>query len=91
MFAKKYTVCGNYFILRRTVCGNCFILRRTVSENYFIFLHTACGNSDVWRLIVTPQFFTPFALNIYDVNIVISHGVELKEKYPPLIYHFMFR
>ena len=28
---------------------------------------------------------TPFALNIYDVNIVINHGVELKEKSPPLI------
>ena len=28
---------------------------------------------------------TPFALNIYDVNIVINHGVELKEKAPTLI------
>ena len=30
-------------------------------------------------------FLTPFALNIYDVNIVINHGVELKEKSPPSI------
>ena len=28
---------------------------------------------------------TPFALNIYDVNIVINHGVELKAKAPTLI------
>ena len=28
---------------------------------------------------------TPFSLNIYDVNIVINHGVELKPKSPPLI------
>ena len=34
---------------------------------------------------------TPFALNVYDVNIVINHGVELKEKSPPLIYRFMFQ
>ena len=25
---------------------------------------------------------TPFALNVYDVYIVINHGVELKEKSP---------
>ena len=34
---------------------------------------------------------TLFALNVYDVNTIINHGVELKEKYPPLIYHFMFQ
>ena len=33
---------------------------------------------------------TPFALNVNYVNIVINHGVELKAKAPPLIYHFMF-
>ena len=33
---------------------------------------------------------TSFALNIYDVNIVIDNGVELKEKSPPFIYRFMF-
>ena len=32
-----------------------------------------------------------FALNVYDVNIVINHGVDLKAKSPPLIYCFMFR
>ena len=34
---------------------------------------------------------TPFALNIYDLNIVINHGVEMKEKSPPFIYRFMFQ
>jgi len=28
---------------------------------------------------------TPFALNVYDVYIVINHGVELKVKAPPSI------
>ena len=28
---------------------------------------------------------TPFALNVYDVYIVINHGAELKEKAPPSI------
>ena len=28
---------------------------------------------------------TPFALNVYDVYIVINHGVDLKEKSPPSI------
>ena len=32
-----------------------------------------------------------FALNIYDANIVINHGVEIKAKSPPLIFRFMFR
>ena len=32
-----------------------------------------------------------FALNVYDVYIVINHGVELKAKAPPLISRFMFR
>ena len=30
-------------------------------------------------------FLTPFSLNVYDVNIVINHGVELKEKSLPSI------
>ena len=34
---------------------------------------------------------TPFALNVYDVYIVINRGVELKKKAPSLIYRFMFR
>ena len=34
---------------------------------------------------------TPFALNVYDVYIVINHGVELKAKAPPLIGYAMFR
>ena len=34
---------------------------------------------------VTPWFLTPFALNVYDVYIVINHGVELKAKAPPSI------
>ena len=34
---------------------------------------------------------TPFALNVYDVNIVINHGEEPKEKSLPLIYRFMIR
>ena len=29
---------------------------------------------------------TPFALNVYDVYIVINRGVELKEKAPPSIW-----
>ena len=29
---------------------------------------------------------TPFALNVYDVYIVINRGVELKEKSPPSIW-----
>ena len=33
---------------------------------------------------------TPFALNVYDVNIVFNRGMELKAKAPPLIYCFMF-
>ena len=35
--------------------------------------------------------FTPFALNVYDVYIVINRGVELKEKGPLLIYRSMLR
>ena len=31
---------------------------------------------------------TPFALNAYDVYIVINRGVELKEKSPTMDYHF---
>ena len=33
-------------------------------------------NTPVWTL---------FSLNVYDVYIVINHGVELKEKAPPSI------
>ena len=33
---------------------------------------------------VTPRF-DPFALNVYDVYIVINRGVEIKEKGPPSI------
>ena len=29
---------------------------------------------------------TPFVLGVYDVYIVIDHGVELKEKAPPSIW-----
>ena len=29
---------------------------------------------------------TPFSLNVYDVYIVINHGVELKAKAPPSIW-----
>ena len=31
---------------------------------------------------------TPFALNVYDVYIVINHGVGLKAKSPPSIWLF---
>ena len=31
---------------------------------------------------------TPFALNVYDVYIVINRGMELKEKTPPSIWLF---
>ena len=33
----------------------------------------------------------PTALNVYDLYIVINRGVELKEKGPPWICHFMFQ
>ena len=31
---------------------------------------------------------TPFELKVYDLYIVINHGVELKEKSPPSIWLF---
>ena len=34
---------------------------------------------------------TPFALNVYDVYILINRGVEIKEKAPPSIKCLMFR
>ena len=33
---------------------------------------------------------TSFALNVYDIYIVINHGVELKAKIPTMDYNFMF-
>ena len=36
-------------------------------------------------VVMNTLVLTPFALNVYDVYIVINHGVELKEKAPPLI------
>ena len=38
----------------------------------------------VW-IFCNTSILTPFALNAYDVYIVINHGVELKAKAPPLI------
>ena len=34
---------------------------------------------------------TPFALNVYDVNIVFNHGMKINAKEPLSIYHFMFQ
>ena len=34
---------------------------------------------------------TPFALNVYDIYIVINHGLELQQKSPPWIILFMFQ
>ena len=49
----------------------------------------------VWKqgLLVNPAkcntpILTPFALNVYDVYMVINCGVELKEKIPTMDYRF---
>ena len=39
---------------------------------------------NIWPNCNTPVL-TPFALNIYDINIVWNHGKELKAKALPLI------
>ena len=39
---------------------------------------------------VVPSFDL-VCINVYDVNIVLNHGVELKVNAPPWIYCFMFR
>ena len=49
-------------------------------------------NHGIWRenhggWCNTPVL-TPFALNVYDVYIVINRGVELKAKSPPSIWLF---
>ena len=41
-----------------------------------------------WWLWCNTLVLTPFALNVYDVYIVINRGVELKEKGPPWIWLF---
>ena len=45
-----------------------------------------------WMQVMLHPDFDPVCIkNVYDVNIVINRGVEIKEKAPPSIYHFMFQ
>ena len=55
-----------------------------------IYVPDDVPKDDVDDACNTP-ILTSFALNVYDVYIVINHGVELKEKSPPSIYRFMFQ
>ena len=48
-------------------------------------------NNKVGVYICNTLVLTPFALNVYDVYIVINRGVELKAKSPTMDYRFMFR
>ena len=40
------------------------------------------------KFVCNTPVLTPFALNVYDVYIVINRGVKLKEKIPTMDYRF---
>ena len=60
-------------------------LVNSVLENYFIELEPGNYQDEEANSICNTSVMTSFALNVYDVYIVINHGVELKEKRPPSI------
>ena len=63
---------SHYFFVATLIHIGYSIILQSLSHHEYVFCNT--------------PVLTPFALNIYDVYIVINRGVELKGKAPPLIW-----
>ena len=76
--------------MSRGTWKNCHLLSLSTFLELLVKLRTFILGQIVPPMCNTPVL-TPFALNVYDVNIVFNHGVELKDKALPSIWCVMFR